>query len=71
MGGLFSKPKAPDTSRQEAIQAEQERRADAQEKRQLAELAARRRARRRGSRALTFNEEQQKANKLGRNETLA
>ena len=71
MGGIFSKPKAPDTSRREAIQGEQERRADAQERRQLEELAARRRARRRGSRALTFSEEQQKANTLGRNEPLA
>ena len=69
MGGIFSKPKQPDTSKQEARLEEQERRAEAQERRQQEELQARANARRRrGRRSLTFNPEQEQITTLGRNQ---
>ena len=70
MGSLFSKPKQPDTSDQEARLDEQDRRASAQERRQKEELQARANARRRGGRrSLTYNPEQEQVSTLGRNQT--
>lgn len=66
MGGIFSRPKAPDTSKQDAALAEQERRAQATERRQREEIDARNRARRRGRRGLSYSVEQETST-LGRN----
>lgn len=48
MGAMFSKPKMPDTSKQEAIMAKQEERVAQQETEKTQQLQARRRAVTRG-----------------------
>lgn len=48
MGALFSTPKAPDTSKQDALQAKQEARLARQEAQQQEQLRARAAARRTG-----------------------
>lgn len=48
MGGLFSKPKMPDTSKQEALMAEQQASLDKKEAEQQKQLQARRVAQSRG-----------------------
>lgn len=48
MGALFSTPKAPDTSKQEALQAKQEERLKRQEAAEQKQLASRMAARRSG-----------------------
>jgi hypothetical protein len=45
MGGLFSSPKMPDTSKQEALMKQQQERLDKQERERMEQLQARRRAR--------------------------
>lgn len=48
MGAMFSKPKMPDTSKQEAVMAKQEERIQQQETEKTQQLTARRRAFTRG-----------------------
>ncbi len=51
MGAMFSKPKMPDTSKQEAVMAKQEERLEQQETEKTRQLASRRRAIGRGGMA--------------------
>jgi hypothetical protein len=61
MGGLFSKPKMPDTSKQEAVMAAQEERIQQQERDKTQQLMARRRAVGRGGMAALLSPERTNA----------
>lgn len=61
MGGLFSSPKMPDTSKQEEIMRKQQERLDQQEREKMTQLQSRRRAIGRGGMAALLSPERSNA----------